>query len=134
MNNHINAVMRAIPEESQDEALSSIISAKIMPPRKALIRCHLTHKFEIAVCARHKGVTLSAERWPTVETTVAGVEAALRRMIHEIDGAMAEGIYRQSTRVSPPISELLDSPPPPPDDMDIPMWDDEKGEWYDAEY
>ncbi len=51
-------------------------------------------------------------------------------MIYEIDAALANGSYRQD----PPKPILIVDPPSPPFDMDIPIWDDERGEWYDAEY
>jgi hypothetical protein len=54
--------------------------------------------------------------------------SALRKFIYDLDGMLADG-YRQPEQKA----RVTLFPPPPPDRMDLPTWDEETKTWYDAE-
>jgi hypothetical protein len=58
----------------------------------------------------------------------AELAAAVRRLIFETDEAQAEGRY-----LPPKRSGIIEPPATPPAHMDIPIWDEKRGRWYDAE-
>jgi hypothetical protein len=127
----ITDAITLIPENTMDEALESIQSVRLEPRRNlAMLRCHLTNRFSIAMQVSDSSIELSAVGWPgTKSCSVDTLLPALRRIIYEIDEAVAAGQYRQPT-VSPFVFER----PAPPAHMDLPTWDEETASWYDAEY
>ena len=125
----IYALIASIPEDSRDEALMSIQTVITLPPDAFRIRCHLTHEFRITARVAGRAITLHAEDWPSATCSEAGFLGALKRMVHQIDEAIEAGRYAQN----PPKPTLIYDMPPPRD-LDIPVWDEKRRRWYDAEY
>ncbi len=120
-----------IPEDAQDEALRSIETITTFPYKnRARLRCILSREFRLFVEVHGDGIAIIAEGRKPVICTPDGFLAALRRTIYAIDEALSEGTYVQS---KPKMTVIIDRPAPP-EDMDIPVWDEKTGKWYDAEY
>ena len=126
---NIRNVIKLIPEESYNEALLAIESVTLYPPRKAIIRCHLSSKFRISIKSRLEKITLSAENFREKQCTPDSFLTTLKIIIYDIDEAIFNGSYKQEAPKSNYIIML-----PPPSDMDIPVWDEKIQSWYDAEY
>lgn len=125
-------IIRLIPEDSQDEALMSIQSITKFPETdSARLRCHLAHEFRIYLTYNKGLVTISAEGRADVSVPESSLIPALKEEIYEIDELIGSGRYKQ---VAPKQTIIMDPPFPPPEDFDIPKWDDEAQQWYDAEY
>jgi len=126
----IQAVIALIPEDPTDEALLSIESIVTYPAdNRARVRCHLTQPFRLFLQVRGELIQLTAERWPGVSCRPEDFLGQLRRLIYDIDSALASGRYQQT----PPQRVVLDVPEPP-SHMEIPVWDEQTGRWHDAEY
>jgi len=128
----IGELMAQLPEYPDDEALLAIESVVLNPANdSALVRCHLTHLFRLTVQLDGAAVSISAADWRPVSCTQAAFLGQLKRVIHEIDAAMEAGTYQQA-----PVKPMLifDDRPEPPASFDLPVWDQERGVWYDAEY
>ena len=129
---NINEIIALIPEDSEDEALLSIETVTTLPStNSARVRCHLGREFRLHVQVRGHVITISAEGRPTKTCSQGSFLRKLRRTIYEIDAAMASGTYIQTAAKENLIFNDL---PGPPEQMDIPIWDDKAGRWYDAEY
>lgn len=128
---HINEIIALIPEDPVDEALMSIETVTTFPADNAArIRCNLSNEFRLMVQVAGEGITISAEDRNTVFCSPGAFLSTLRRTIYAIDEALADGSYRQTT----PKPNYIVPRPPPPEDMDIPVWDATTGTWWDAEY
>ncbi|WP_193060848.1 hypothetical protein [Halomonas sp. 3A7M] len=129
----IGNVIALIPEDTTDEALMSVQSVTLLHgANSARVRCHLSSEFRLFVKVTGDSVTLSADKWPhTVTCSTSAFVCAFKRQVYEIDAAIAAGSYQQE----PPKPVLIfDDRPAPPEDFDIPAWDEKTGAWYDAEY
>ena len=125
-------VIEMIPEDSQDEALMAVETVTAFPAEDAArIRCVMSREFKLRIELRGEQIAISAKGRRDVVCSFAEFLSVLRRTIYTIDEAMAEGSYRQSA-TKPNI--ITDDRPATPADMDIPVWDEERGQWYDAEY
>jgi len=133
VNVKISQVISLIPEDTMDEALLAIETVTLLPAtNSARLRCILSREFTLHIQVNGDAISITAESWPTVNATAATLLPALKRAIYEIDEAAAAGRYKQSP-VKPNIIDI-DSRTPAPGHMDIPMWDEARGQWYDAEY
>lgn len=131
---NINDLLILIPEspDHSDEALAAIESITTYPAENRLrVRCYMTHEFWLFVSIVDSIICIGAENWNPVVCNKSGFLSALRRVIHEIDEAISEGNYQQK---QPSPMSCFVFPSQPPADMDIPVWDDARHEWYDAEY
>lgn len=129
---NLQTMISMIPEDTQDEALRSIETITTFPAEnRARIRCILSREFRLFVEVLSDGIAITAECRKPVMCTRDGFIAALRRTIYAIDEALAEGSYTQS---NPQMTVIMDDRPALPKDMDIPVWDEKAGKWYDAEY
>lgn len=128
----IQDLIAMIPEDAENEALRAIESITTFPTdNSARVRCNLRKEFRFMIEVRGENIVLTAERRQPVICAPGGFIAALRRTIYAIDEAIAEGVYRQS---KPEMTVIFDDRRAPPADMDIPVWDEKSGKWYDAEY
>lgn len=126
----IEAVVSQIPEHTADEALMSIESIKLNPgANSAQVRCHLSQPFRLTVQVLNQRILLGAEGWPDTSCSAQGFLGSLRRLIHELDDAIASGRYKQ-----PKPKPLVIDEEQPPAHMDIPVWDEKRGRWFDAEH
>jgi len=82
--------------------------------------------------SKDEDIILSAENWATIHTDRNEFLPTLRRMVYDIDAAIADGQYQQTPLK--PCYIFEDDRPPPPAHMDIPVWDEERKRWWDAEY
>jgi hypothetical protein len=128
----LSQVVRMIPEESEDEALRAIGAIILFPARReARVRCHLAQPFHLWIAVRGEVITITVEDFLAEDCGVDTFLATLRRCIYEEDEAIANGTYtprrRRSTRTD-------FHRPAPPAHMDLPVWDEATGRWYDAEY
>lgn len=131
MKTTLQTMLAMIPEDTHDEALRSIETITAFPAEnRARVRCILSREFRLFIEVRGDGIAITAEGRKPVLCAADGFLAALRRTIYAIDEALAEGSYTQS---KPEMSIIFDRPAPPKD-MDIPVWDEKAGKWYDAEY
>lgn len=131
MKNNIAAIIALIPEDTADEALGAVYTIKTYPSEnRAQVRCRLSREFRMIIEVRGSSVVINAEGRKPIVATSDDFIAKLRRSIYEIDEAMAEGTYVQSK----PREIIICDRPAPPAGMDIPVWDEKAGEWYDAEY
>lgn len=127
-------VINEIFAPQNDEAIDSIQSCVTDPHnRSARLRCHLSSKeFRVVVSYEGSVITVSAHKLPSRACDISTVATTVKRMIYDIDSQIADGEYSQ------PEVELqvidMDTLPRPPEYMDIPVWDQEKKRWYDAEY
>lgn len=128
----ISTLLQTIPEDTDDEALHAIDSITTYPAENsARVRCFLSQEIRLSLRIRTDAtVEITAEGRKPVPCTPAGLVPALRRTIYEIDAALAEGSY---TQTKPKMAIVSDVGAPPPN-MDIPVWDERAGKWYDAEY
>jgi len=123
-------LLREIPDEpAGDEALIAIESI-VATPRKGRLTCHLAHKFVIEVEQAGNAIVLCVPGFKTVTTTPADFLPTLRKLIYATDEAISDGTYHYKE----PSCFVFPDRPPPPEDMDIPVWDEKRGRWYDAEY
>lgn len=116
----IHKLLAQIPEESADEAIASIQSIRIEPPRKARLTCHLSKKFFILLEVKKSGEILINDCSATGDFL-----AALKRIIYEQDEAAQPYVV---------LKERVTYRPAPPKDMDLPTWNEATQSWYDAEY
>lgn len=126
----ISNLISRIPKEG--EAFDSIETITLMNRFNARVDCHLSNEFRLFIHTgrgNDKTVTLSAENRNDVICNESDFIPTLRRFIFEIDESMSEGSYRQT-----PLKRHVDFLPSPPPNMDIPIWDESTGTWYDAEY
>jgi len=128
---HINDIIAMIPEDPQEEALAAIHTVTTFPAEnRARVRCILSQEFRFMIEVRGAAITLAAEGRAAVVCSPSNFLATLRRTIHEIDEALAEGSYKQT----PPKPNVIYDLPAPPSNMDLPIWDEKAGRWFDAEY
>ncbi|HEK3481522.1 TPA: hypothetical protein SMW11_003320 [Pseudomonas aeruginosa] len=126
----INGIVSLIPENSADEALLSVETITVFPTTEsAKIKCHLSHVFNVEVKCVGESVYVSTENWPTSACNEKTFVSTLRRVIYEIDSAIEAGKYKP-----PVLKPNVIHQPEPPKNMDIPIWDEKTGRWYDAEY
>lgn len=118
---NIYDLIKMIPESSDDEALASIQSMQVRPPRSVRLTCHLSKKFFIIIAIDRKN-TISINDVPCEMELFL---SALKRTIYNEDEATSPFVVLKE-RITP-----LRVPPP---DMDIPIWDEDTQSWYDAEY
>lgn len=129
---NINNLISMIPQDSHDEALLAIQTITTFPAsNSARVRCHLSHEFRLTISVRREEITIGPEGCAPVTCKSADLIPTLRRTIYEIDEAIENGSYKQS---KPKKSIIAPDRPPAPAHMDIPVWDDRAGRWYDAEY
>lgn len=130
----IQDVLAQVPDETSDEALLAIQAVVFNPlSSSAKMWCHLTHKFilEVALSPISPGlIRISAQNREDSYTDAGGFIGQLKRQIYEIDEAIENGCYKQTPLKLVPLLAR----PAPPDDMDIPVWDEQTQTWYDAEY
>lgn len=126
----LSALLAEIPEDPACEALASIESIITDPPSRLRIRCHLTHEFRLTAELRDGLVRIGAPGLSPTFVAVADFRASLSRYIHKVDEAVAEGAHVPA----PPRRVGVVTPPAPPAHMDLPVWDPEHGDYYDAEY
>ena len=129
----INELIAQIPENTTDEALMAVQSVVINPhSNTAKLIVFPANEFRILVNINRDRITLAAEKWPSISCTPDDFLLQLKIMIYEIDEAVSAGRYSQSPPADPFV---FDQPrPPAPANMDIPVWDEKTGRWYDAEY
>lgn len=128
----LQAMIAMIPEDTHDEALRSIETITTFPAENsARLRCVMSREFRLFIEARSEDIAITAEGRKPVVCSGDDFLAALRRTIYAIDEALAEGSYTQS---KPKMTVITADRPAPPKDMDIPVWDEKAGKWYDAEY
>lgn len=128
----IRGLVDSIPQGNEDEALYSIENIKVVPAsNSATIRCYLVNKFRLSVSVAAGLVTLSADGFNNVYASVADFIPTLRKFIYEIDDLIAAGYSQPEPK---PCYIFTDSVPTPPQKMDLPVWDEKTGKWYDAEY
>ena len=128
----IKELINLIPQGNADEALYSIESVKVVPAdNTATIRCYLANKFRLTVSVAAGLVTLSADGLNNVYTSVADFIPTIKKFIYEIDDLIAAGYSQPEPK---PCYIFADSVPTPPRNMDLPVWDEKTGKWYDAEY
>jgi hypothetical protein len=126
-----NIIKRIDSDDPDDAALYAVQTVTSTPSAWAL-RVHMSGEpWRLLVTLTATGSYELRADGSTRTRTVAPDDllAAVRRMIYETDEAQAEGRYtapRRSGIIAPPMT--------PPAHMDIPVWDDERGVWYDAEY
>lgn len=127
----IQELIDMIPKDSSDEAMRACAGWTIYPyKRKAVVTCVLSSEFRLYVEAeRTGGIVIQAENREPINCTPENFIQCLRIEIYEIDEAMSSGAYRQSKKIS--LHHNIPSAPP---EMDIPVWDEKTGQWYDAEY
>lgn len=130
--NTIHDVIAMIPEDSTDEALFAIETITSFPAdHAARLRVYPMNEFRLWVRLKGDSVVIEAEGRSPVVCSQGGFIDSLRREIYAIDEAITNGRYHQA----PPREAITgDDRPNPPADMDIPVWDEESGQWYDAEY
>lgn len=128
----IYTLIAEIPENTSDEALLAVQSVTVFPAEaKARLRVHLAEEFRMFVSLADGQVSLEVPGWKNViRCAPDSFLGKLRFVIHEVDADIAGGLY------TPPKVEanLIFDPPPPPSDMDIPIWDERTGRYYDAEH
>lgn len=131
MKAELQQLIEMIPEDTSDEALASIECIVTYPAdNRARLRCIMSSEFRIFIEPAGDGAVIAAEGRTPVRCTKTGFVSALKRTIYEIDEALAEGTYTQC----PANAKFHVSPPPAPPEMDIPVWGNRTGQWYDAEY
>lgn len=118
---NIHDIIKLIPDQSENEALMSIQSIRIDPPRKARLTCYLSKKFFITLEAKRGG-----------EVLINGAQCDSGRFL----AALKKAIYHEDEAETPAVilKKRVTYIPSPPADMDIPVWDEKTGKWYDAEY
>ena len=117
----IHDLIKLIPEESDNEAFSSIQSIRIVPPRHARLTCHLSKKFFIILCVDRTGhVWVNKEQCSRDEFL-----STLRKEIYREDESESHFVQ---------LKEKVTYINSPPSDMDVPIWNPETLSWYDAEY
>ncbi|MGL5224872.1 MAG: hypothetical protein ACRC8Q_06020 [Aeromonas sp.] len=130
---NISDFVSAIPETSASEALNAIASIKLFPAeKKAALNCHLSAKFIVTLQLMSSDVVvISAPGAVTACATIGELAAELGKVIYAADEAISEGLAVSNAADS--MSAYVFPTPPAPDHMDIPVWDADKEEWYDAE-
>ena len=124
-------IISIIPETSENEAIMAIETIVAIPfSLKLRLSCNLSSQFIIFLTAEctSNNITIIAEGYKNVITNDFRLLSDLKKYIYELDAAIAEGFNQ-------PRREVFQSfPNPPPSGMDIPVWDDKRKVWYDAEY
>lgn len=133
---NINQLLNSIPEElfDYDEALMAIDGWVVNPcSNSARVSPHLSNKFRMDIKIDGEIVFINAESRQQVVCHESDFLTALKREIYETDEAISAG---QCKIVMKPLHGDIypDDRPAPPEHMDIPVWDETQGEWYDAEY
>lgn len=125
-----NAMIEA---NKNDEAIMSIESIIRYPPNRLRIRCHLSKKFKLNLTFEDNDmVSLSNQYGDKIDFEFTSLLKNLKKMIYDTDETAIE---RGEIKGTPYASFIFpDNRPPAPEDMDIPVWDEERKIWYDAEY
>jgi hypothetical protein len=130
----INDLLALIPEspDKSDEALAAIESITTYPAENRMrIHVDLAHEFRLFVTVADE-ITIAAPSWKLFTCDKVSFLQALRYVIHEVDEAISEGFY-DPPKPSPFDCFVFPSASPPLN-MDLPVWDEKRKEWYDAEY
>ena len=131
-NKRLDEITQLIPDNSENEALLSIKTiVKIPYSLKLQLSCYLSKKFIIHLTAERIGnaITISAEGYKTVFANDTNLISLLKKFIYELDEAIAESSFIPGKKKLDEIAPDY----PAPTNMDIPIWDNIKKQWFDAE-
>lgn len=123
------AALNDYARDGTDEALESIEHIESRPMEGMLkIRFNLSAVARMTVRVDKGVFVLEAKGVRPMRSEFADGIAALRRVIYDLDELLANGYKQPEMKV-----RVTFFPPPPPQWMDIPVWDEEAKSWYDAE-
>ena len=127
-------VLTLLAQAEKTEVIAAIQSIEAAPlGKKGIVRIYLSCRFVIEIEIQGTKIRISAPD-STIVTDKQGFLSSLTRFALETDEILSERAACLPMIASTPKKmNIIVLPPPAPEGMDIPVWDAENNEWYDAE-
>ena len=126
-------VLPLLAQAEKTEAIAAIQSIESAPlGKKGIVRIDLSCRFVLEIEIQGTQIRISAPD-STIVTDKQGL-SSFSRFALETDEILSERACLPMIASTPKKMNIIVLPPPAPEDMDIPVWDAEKCEWYDAEW
>ena len=128
-------VLPLLDQAEKTEVIAAIQSIEAAPlGKKGIVRMDLSCRFVLEIEIQGAKIRISAPD-ATIVTDKQGFLFCFKRFALETDEILSElaCLPNEHTATAKKKMNIIVLPPPAPEDMDIPIWDAEKCEWYDAE-
>ena len=128
-------VLPLLDQAEKTEAIAAIQSIVAAPMGKeGRVRISLANEFSRGIEIKGEKIHLTAQI-TVVVTDKKGFLACFKCFVLETDEILSElaCLPNEHTATTKKKMNIIVLPPPAPDGMDIPIWDEERNEWYDAE-
>lgn len=127
-------VLTLLAQAEKTEVIAAIQSIEAAPlGKKGIVRIYLSCRFVIEIEIQGTKIRISAPD-AMIVTDKQGFLSSLTRFALETDEILSERAACLPMIASTPKKmNIIVLPPPAPEGMDIPVWDAENNEWYDAE-
>ena len=127
-------VLPLFAQAEKTEVIAAIQSIEAAPlGKKGIVRMYLSCRFVLEIEIQGAKIRISAPD-ATIVTDKHGFLSCFKRFALETDEILSERACLPNEHTAPAKKmNIIVLPPPAPEGMDIPVWDAENNEWYDAE-
>lgn len=126
-------VLPLLDQAEKTEVIAAIQSIEAAPlGKKGIVRMDLSCRFVLEIEIQGAKIRISAPD-ATIVTDKQGFLSCFKRFALETDEILSELACLPNEHTAKKKMNIIVLPPPAPEGMDIPVWDEENNEWYDAE-